>query len=43
MALGHLDPPDAWSVGGEQFRWSKSGARTFHPKSSNLTFGVDLV
>ena len=26
MALGHLDPLRAWSVGGEQFRWFKSGA-----------------
>jgi hypothetical protein len=26
MAVGHLDPLRAWSVGGEQFRWFKSGA-----------------
>jgi len=26
MALGHLDPLRAWSVGGEQFRWFQSGA-----------------
>jgi hypothetical protein len=26
MDVGHLDPPRAWSVGGEQSRWFKSGA-----------------
>jgi hypothetical protein len=30
MVLAHLDPPRAWSVGGEQFRWFKSGTRTIH-------------
>jgi len=42
MPLGHLDPLRAWSVGGEQSCWFKSGAPP-STEISNLTFGVDLV